>query len=209
MAAKMRASATRMQSTNNLKQMALAMHNYLDVNKTFPAHASHDKQGRPLLSWRVHILPYVEQGALYKEFHLDEPWDSPHNKKLIARMPTIYHSPLSRAGAGKTTYLVPAGKDTMFPPGPKGLRIQDITDGTSNTIMMVEVDDEHAVPWTKPDDLRFDPRQPLKGLGSPRQGWFIAAFADGSVRVISRTINPQDLRGLMTPQGGEVIGNIP
>jgi hypothetical protein len=207
--AKTRASASRMQSSNNLKQMALACFAYLDVNKTFPAHANYNGEGKALLSWRVHILPYIEQNDLYKQFHLDEPWDSPHNKKLIARMPAVYRSPFAKVGPGKTTYVVPFGKDTMFPPGPKGLRIQDITDGTSNTIMIVEVDDAHAVTWTQPEDLHFNPKQPLKGLGNPKYGWFLAAFADGSVHAIALTVAPQDVHALMTPSGGEVIGNIP
>src|SRR5438445_3414044 len=100
--------------------MGIAMHQYVDTFKSLPAHASVDKDGKALLSWRVHILPFVEQDALYKEFHLDEPWDSAHNKELIARIPPIYRSPQSRAGAGKTTYLVPVGKHALFG-GKKGL----------------------------------------------------------------------------------------
>ncbi len=79
---------------NNLKYIGLAMHNYLDANSHFPPAASVDKAGKPLLSWRVMILPYIDQDQLYKQFHLDEPWDSEHNKKLIDKMPQIYASPL-------------------------------------------------------------------------------------------------------------------
>jgi hypothetical protein len=207
--AKARRSAKLAQSTNNLKQMALAVINYTDAYK-FPAHASYDKQGRPLLSWRVHILPFIEQQRLYQQFHLDEPWDSEHNKKLIAQMPSTYRSPGSKAGPGKTTYVVPVGKDTMFPPGPKGIRYPaDVSDGTSNTLLIVEVDDAHAVTWTRPEDLSYDPKEPLRGLGGKASGRFLAAFADCSVRAISRTINLNDLRALFTRNGGEVIGNIP
>jgi hypothetical protein len=204
---KVRMAAAHTQSTNNLKQLALAMHAYLDVYKTFPAHAIYDKQGRPLLSWRVAVLPFIEQQNLYQQFHLDEPWDSEHNKKLIARMPRILRSPLSNAAPGKTTYLVPVGKDTVFPPGPKGIQIRDITDGTSNTIMIVEADDDHAVTWTRPDDLNYNPQQPLKGLGGKVAGQFIAAFADGSVRIITRTINLNSLRALFTRNAGDLPGN--
>ena len=112
----------RTQCVNNLKQIGLAMHNYLDSHKTFPPAYSRDKSGRPLLSWRVHILPYVEEASLYKEFHLDEPWDSPHNRTLIDRMPAVYRCPsMSRkpADRGKTTYLTPRGKATIFP-APRG-----------------------------------------------------------------------------------------
>jgi len=88
-----RAAAVRSQATNNLKQIGLAMHNYHDVHASLPPAASHDDDDKPLLSWRVHVLPYVEQNELYKEFHLDEPWDSEHNKKLIPRMPVVYRTP--------------------------------------------------------------------------------------------------------------------
>jgi prepilin-type N-terminal cleavage/methylation domain-containing protein len=206
---KVREAAARAQTENNLKQLAIAMHAYHDVNKTFPAHASYDKRGRPLLSWRVHILPFIEQKALYNEFHLDEPWDSPHNKKVIARMPAVYRSPTSRAAPGKTTYVVVVGKDTMFPPGPKGVRVGEVTDGLSLTIMIVEADDAHAVPWTKPEDLPFDPQHPFRGLGGKAAGYLLAAMGDGSVRLISRKISANDVRGLFTRNGGEVIGDIP
>src|SRR5262249_2456674 len=111
-----RDAADRMQSTNKLKQIGLALHNYHDTHRGFPAWASHDKQNKPLLSWRVHLLPYLEQNALYKEFHLNEPWDSEHNKKLIARMPKIFAGEdATLAAAGKTAYLAPLGEQTMFP----------------------------------------------------------------------------------------------
>ncbi len=205
MAARVRNAAQRNQDANNLKQIALAMHNYLDTHKTFPSSSSFDKQGKPLLSWRVHILPYVEQDHLYKQFKLEEPWDSEHNKKLIAKMPAVYKSPFQKkAAAGKTTYLVPVGKDTIFP-GPKGIHIRDITDGTSNTILVVEVNDDNAVTWTKPDDFKVSTKDPLAKLLRPESKGFNAAFADGSVRYLPRTIALKTLRALFTRNGGEVI----
>ena len=99
-----RGAARRAASTNNLKQIALAMHNHHDASKEFPAAYSTDKQGKPLLSWRVKILPLIGQDALYRQFHLDEPWDSEHNKKLIPLMPPVYMAPGSTAGPGKTNY---------------------------------------------------------------------------------------------------------
>jgi hypothetical protein len=206
---KVQAASRRTEGANNLKQMALAMHNYHATYKGFPAHASYDKQGQPLLSWRVHILPFVEQQALYQQFHLDEPWDSAHNKKLIAHMPAIYRSPTSKAGSGRTIYLVPVGKDTIFPPGPKGVQIREITDGASNTILIVESDDDHAVVWTRPQDLRVNAKEPLGGLAGKAVGHFLAAFADGSVRTISRTIDADTLWALFTKAGNEAIGEIP
>jgi hypothetical protein len=202
-----RLSASRARSMNNLKQIVLALHNYHDSKGRFPTAALYSKDGKPLLSWRVAILPYVEHGELYKEFKLDEPWDSEHNKKLIARMPAVFQA-RPDLPAGKTTYLGVAGKSAMFPPDPKPLRIQDVTDGTSNTIFIVEATPDHAVIWTKPEDYNYDPAKPLAGLRGA-EGGFIAAFVDGSVRFISNTIDPKTLDALFTRNGGEVIGNIP
>jgi hypothetical protein len=206
--AKTQEAATRDVAMNNLKQIGLALHNYHDTHKTFPASANYDKDGKALLSWRVHVLPYIEQLDLYQQFKLDEPWDSAHNKKLIAKMPKIYRSPHSKVvDRTKTTYVVPYGKETIFF-GAKGTDIRDITDGTSNTIMVVEAADDHAVIWTKPDDLPFDPKQPGKGLLSKERPVFFAAFADGSVRAISAKNNLETLRALFTRNGGEPVGPI-
>ncbi len=101
-----RLQTARARSMNNLKQIMLAMFNYLDASKTsaFPPRTSYSVDGKPLLSWRVQLLPYLDQKELFKEFHLDEPWDSQHNRQLIERMPDVYHSPLSRAApAGRRT----------------------------------------------------------------------------------------------------------
>lgn len=206
---KTRAAAQRAQDMNNLKQLALAMHNYHDTFRSFPARASFDAQGNPLLSWRVHVLPFIEQEQLYRQFKLDEPWDSEHNKKLIPRMPAVYHSPSQKkSAAGKTCYLLPVGKSAIFS-GLKGIKISEILDGTSNTIMIVEVNEENAVPWTKPADFSVEGKELLKRLVRPGAKTFLASFADGSVRAISRTINDKLLRALFTRNGGEVIGDVP
>ncbi|MBM4070873.1 MAG: DUF1559 domain-containing protein [Planctomycetes bacterium] len=207
--AKMRAAAQRVQDMNNLKQMALALHNYHDAYRGFPARASFDAQGNPLLSWRVHILPFIEHAELYKQFKLDEPWDSEHNKKLIARMPDVYRSPgQKKDDKGQTGYLGVAGKGAIFD-GVKGVKVVDIIDGTSNTIMIVEVNDKNAVPWTKPADFSIDTKDPLARLVRPGAKGFIAAFADGSVRQIAGTITARLLHALFTRNGSEVIGDVP
>ena len=176
-----REAARRNQSTNNLKMIGLAMHNYHDVNKHFPAAAIADKNGKPLLSWHVAILPYVEETVLYKQFHLDEPWDSEHNRTLIPLMPSVYANPNLGPTDGKTNYLVPTGEKTLFA-GKEGPGMRAILDGTSKTIMLVEADADHLVEWTRPDDLKIDFKQPLAGLSGFRPGVFLALFADGSVR---------------------------
>jgi prepilin-type processing-associated H-X9-DG protein len=202
-----RENAARRVCTNNLKQIGLAMHNYHARHKTFPPAYTVDKAGKPLLSWRVLILPYLEQEALYKEFHLDEPWDSEHNRALIDRMPPTYHCPggsSKRVDLGKTTYLTPRGKATIFP-GSEGIKLQKITDGTSNTIFVVDAGNERAVTWTKPDDWDVDPKLDLKGIFGHHPGGTPFAFADGSVRFMKETVSPKLFEMLVTRDGGEVI----
>ena len=146
-----RESARQMQSSNNLRQIMLAMHNFHDANGRFPAQAIAQGEGNPLLSWRVAILPYLGEQALYDQFHLDEPWDSAHNIELLEQMPEFFRNPSNPPTAGMTTYLVPMGKGVGL--SSEGLKIQQITDGTSNTLAVLDVDPQFGVPWTKPDDL--------------------------------------------------------
>jgi hypothetical protein len=200
-----RRAALQALGANNLRQIGLALHNYYDTHKMFPTPASYDAGGKPLLSWRVHLLPYLEHDALYKEFHLDEPWDSAHNKKLIPRMPAVFRGTLSKVDrAGKTVYLAPLGKETMFP-GTTGVRLPDVTDGTSNTIFVVEVDDAHAVEWTRPKDLKIDPPYPARGLERGHPGGLLLLFVDGSVHLIPESIRPAALWALFTRNGGEAV----
>ena len=200
-----REAARRAQCVNNIKQIMLAMHNYVSANNAFPRDIT-DKNGKPLLSWRVAILPYVEQGVLFNKFKLDEPWDSPHNKELLKYMPLVYQCP-SRANPQPytTTYRGFAGHGAMFETG-RDIGIADITDGTSNTIVVVEAKD--AVAWTKPDDLPFagQANRSLYGAGSSHPGGFNCGMADGSVRLIKISINPTTLRALITRAGGEIVG---
>jgi prepilin-type processing-associated H-X9-DG protein len=200
-----RSAARRVQSMNNLKEIGLGLLNYESAHRTYPPAYKADKNGKPLLSWRVLILQFVEQDGLYKEFHLDEPWDSPHNKKLISRMPAVYRSPNSTlAGQGKSNYLTVRGKDTIFS-GAEGTSIADVTDGTSNTIMTVEVPDDKAVIWTKPDDFEYDEELPMKGLLGIQPGGFNAGFADGSVQLIPASIKPETLKALFMRNDGQPI----
>jgi prepilin-type processing-associated H-X9-DG protein len=209
-----REAALRSQCTNNEKKIALAIHNYLSRHQTaFPPAYSTDKAGKPLLSWRVLILPFLEEGAIYKEFHLDEPWDSPHNRALIAKMPQVYRCPVGRqalAREGKTRYLAPRGPNTIFR-GAEPVKLNEIADGTSNTILFVDAGDERAVIWIKPDDWELfpDPKAASAGVFGAHQGrrnrGTNCAFADGSVRFLHETIKPETLRALLSYNGGEVI----
>ncbi len=195
---KLKMAAARQVSANNIGQLLLAMHNYHDVYSHFPPAAISDKDGKPLLSWRVAILPYIEQDALYKAFKLDEPWDSDHNKKLLAKMPKIYGE-----NGTKTHYRVFTGKGTIFE-GTKGIKVADITDGMSNTAMIFEAAD--AVEWTEPEEFVYDTMKSLPKLGGvPFENGFHIGMADGSVRFVSTKIKEATLRALITRNGGEVI----
>lgn len=190
---------------NRFKQILLAMHSYHDANKVFPPQDElRDKKGRTSLSWRVYLLPYFDQDALYKEFHLDEPWDSAHNKALIEKMPDVYKSSRSGVGPGRTTFLAPVGEDTVFG-GEKAPSIQDITDGTSCTVVLVDVKPEQAVPWTAPDDYTFDPKAPAGGLNIGADGRFLAACADGAVHQLRGDIKPELLLWLFRKSDGNAV----
>jgi len=199
-----RGTAKRVQSMNNMKQIALAMLIHENVHGRFPPAYSANKEGKPLLSWRVLILPFIEEADLYEQFHLDEPWDSPHNKTLLLRMPALYRSPTSGAAPGYTNYLTPRGENTAFP-GAKPIGMRDITDGTSHTIMLVEASDARAVPWTKPDDFAYDQGNPMAGLVGLQPGGFLAAMCDGSVQLLPAGIGPEMLKAYFTRNGGESV----
>ncbi|WP_182867773.1 DUF1559 domain-containing protein [Stieleria mannarensis] len=199
-----REAARRMQASNELKQIGLALHNYHATYKTFPDRAIRADDGTPLLSWRVAVLPFIEQQQLYEQFHLDEPWDSPHNRQLIEQMPRTYADPSAIVPPGHTVFQVPQGEGMMFEDSGK-TRIRDITDGTSNTILAIESSAQAAVPWTKPADLQIDPSDPLTNTGDNRPGGFHVLMGDGAVRFIANSIDPEVFKKLLTRAGGEPV----
>ena len=197
-----RQAARRMQSSNNLKQIALAFHNFESTYRAFPAAGGVDDNGKPMLSWRVAILPFIEQNALYQKFNLDEPWDSEHNLKLLEEMPETYRHPDRKTKPGYTVYqAVVSDKSLLRLTEPT--KISQITDGTSNTIMAVETNEAIAVPWTAPQDFSVDEQNPGKNLFT--KGITQAAFADGSVHTIAESIADEILNALFTRAGGEVV----
>jgi hypothetical protein len=202
-----RAAAQRTTSANNLRQLALAAHNYHDAHNHLPAGYSTNANGSKLLSWRVHVLPYLEQQALYEQFRLDEPWDSEHNKALIPQMPATFRSPNSEAEPGMTVYRGIGGKSGVMA-GPKqagvaGVDLRSITDGTSNTILFIETSDQLAVPWTQPDDgIQPDDLDPQQLFGLYHNGTNVT-LCDGSVSFVSDTIDLQVLKWLMMMDDGE------
>ena len=190
---------------NNLKQCGLAMHNMESVYGRFPDNDGLDDDNKGNLSWRVWMLPYLDQAPLFDEFHLDEPWDSEHNKTLIEKMPTVFESP-GVTEKGKTSVHVFTGEGAPFA-GDEGPRFQNITDGTGNTIMTVLAGPDKADIWTKPGGLDFDPENPIEALGKIDER-FLVGFMDGSVRTVPADINPTSLAGFITQAGGEVTMDV-
>lgn len=194
--------AERAQKLNGLKQIALAMHNFHDSNNTFPASDGYG-YNKGNLSWRVHLLPYLEQAELYNEFNLDEPWDSEHNKPLIEKMPDAFKT----AGveeAGKTSYHLFTGEGTPFG-GEDAPGMRDFTDGTSNTLMAVMAGADKAEIWTKPGGLEIDVDNPAEALGEIGDRYPVA-FCDGSARFLPADIEPGELLHLIQHQDGNVVG---
>ena len=189
-------SGPRAQCVNNLKQIALAMHNHLAANNAFPKPAITDKDGKPLLSWRVAILPYIEQASSTTSSSWTRRGIARTTRPCCKEMPAVFLCP-SRANVAPftTTYRVFTGKGALFENG-EAIGVAGVTDGTSNTLMVVEADE--AVPWTKPDDLTFDPEAAasLCGAGSSHPGGFNGSMADGSVRFFKKAINLNVFRKL-------------
>jgi hypothetical protein len=195
----------RCDSANRFKRILLAMHNYHDVYKMLPPRDEvRDEQGRSGLSWRVHLLPFLRQQNLYDEFRLDERWDSPHNKPLMEKMPEVYQSRWIDVAPGHTTFLAPVGEDTVLG-GEKGTRFADIGDGASNTVVLVEVKPELAVPWTAPEDYAFDPESPGDGLWLDSDGRCLIGMADGSVHHARGDIPPSMLLRLFQKSDGHLV----
>jgi hypothetical protein len=199
----MRVEATPANKSNNLWQIALAMLNYESAEGTYPQSAPR-KNEKGQLSWRVHLLPYLEEQALYQEFHLDEPWDSEHNKKLIPRMPKVYSVPGSPLPSGQTYYKVFSGDQAIFGPGKKTKPL-DISDGTLNTILVVE--GGKPVTWTEPEDIPFDPAKPLPDLSLDGKKIIQVVMAEATVRTIDlNKVSEKTLKALITMNAKDTPG---
>lgn len=201
-----REAARRQEAVNNLKQIMIAFWNYNDVHGHFPAPVGVGPDGKTLHSWRVEILPFIEQQELYKRYKMDERWDSENNKQVLAQMPSVFRNPQADPAKLEANYFVLVGSATALgPKDGKGTKLQEITDGTSNTIAVVEA--KRATPWTKPEDIDYDPAKPLPRFGGWNPGGFWTAFCDGSVRFLSDSVDQQKLHAYITRAGGELITN--
>jgi Protein of unknown function (DUF1559) len=199
-----RVAARRMSSSNNLRQLTLSLLNYESTFRKIPSAAILDKTTKKLLlSWRVAILPFIEEQALYDQFHLDEAWDSPHNIKLLDKMPATFKCPNVALAPGHTNYLAVSGPDfAMRIDAPLGLAT--FVDGTSNTAVLVEAAAGSAVPWTARQDFTPTQNEPFKGL-TPfvNPAGFHVAMMDCSVQFIPREFEPSQLWRLFTRSGND------
>ncbi|MCA9186785.1 MAG: M56 family metallopeptidase [Pirellulaceae bacterium] len=186
-----REAANRTQSMNNLKQIALAMYNYHDAKGSFPPAVVMGPNGVPH-SWRVEILPYLEQQGIYDQYRMNEPWDSEHNKQLLENIPSVYRSPSDNRAGPFASYFAPIGGDTIMA---KATKVNEVEDGTSKTILVLE--SVQNIPWTKPEDVSFDFEKPLPPVMGFNSGVFLAAFGDGSCRAISNNIDATMLKQLL------------
>lgn len=200
------------QCSNHLKQIGLALQNYHDEYGSFPPAHIADSKGNPIHSWRVLILPFIEQKPLYDRYSFNEPWDGPNNRKLHNEIMRVYCCPSCPEDQPKTdtSYVAVMGPNTMWP-GAKATNFSDLTDGTSNTIMVVEIYNS-GIHWMEPRDLHMaqmplavNPQQG-QGISSTHPNVALAVFADGHTAALSSTIPPDILRLLLTIADGEPIG---
>jgi Ca-activated chloride channel family protein len=205
-------ASRRTQCEANLRRLGLAFHEYHKAHGHFPAPALVRNDGTPLLSWRVALLPHLGYQALYARFHLHEPWDSPHNRSLLAEMPLELACPAAAVPReGQTGYKVvigpkigPNGVNTAFDAS-RGAKLSEITDGTSNSVLVMETD--ALVPWTKPEDLRWQPGGSPPQLKSPHSGGTHVVLTDGQTRFFKSAMAPSILQSVLTINGAEVISS--
>jgi Protein of unknown function (DUF1559) len=200
-------AANREASSDNLKKIAIAVHTHADSNEDNLANNILGKGGEPLLSWRVRLLPYLDEMELYKQVKLDEAWNGPNNSSLIEMMPKVFASPrVVVKKKGYTVYQGFSGHETVFPPSKALLFPQDITDGTSCTILAVE--SSTAVPWTKPQDIPFDVSKDLPAFGKSFGDLPLAAICDGGVRTLNlKKISTKTLKRAIGRNEGDVLGD--
>ncbi|MBC7818676.1 MAG: DUF1559 domain-containing protein [Planctomycetaceae bacterium] len=225
-----REAARRSSCKCGLKQFGLAMHNYHDAYGSFPPAFVLGPDGQKWHSWRVLILPQLEQSELYAAYHFDEPWDGPNNRKLLEKMPEIFACPSQpcpikkavvlsigvlgcsgggpSASGGFTSYAAVIGQNSVFP-GVQTVSIKEVTDGMSNTVLIGECT-RTTIPWTKPEDINID--FPMKlgdpsGFGSPHVGGSHFLMGDGSVRFLSTSLPQTTVDALYTRNGGETVND--
>ncbi len=209
-----REAARRAMCTNNMHQIALALMQYESANGCFPPAYIADKDGKPMHCWRVLLLPYLERQDLFDRYHFNESWDSPNNRAVSDLTLALFQCPSRTATSEPTTnYMLVVGPHTVTN-GSESKKIDEITDGVANTILLVEVADS-AVRWAEPVDLDFNKMKfgintsKRQGISSNHPSGANVAFCDGSVRLLSNSYNPQLVKALLTVNGGEKVEREP
>jgi len=195
----------------HLKQLGIALQNYHDTYKVFPPAYLADADGKPMHSWRVLLLPFLEEQELCKRYRFDEPWDSPHNRQLADEISvTQFRCPAATGPANETSYVVVSDPETLFP-GDRGRSIRDVRDGTSKTISIVEVANS-GIHWMEPRDLTLD--EALAGINPPNRspaisshhvGGAMVGWGDAHVSYLPNDLSIEKLRALLTASGGEKV----
>ncbi len=206
-----RGSARRSACTNNLRQIAVALHGYHQQYGCLPPAYIADDRGRPQHSWRVLLLPFVGRKDLYARYDFNQPWNGPNNRALAAAIPDIYRCPEdSAADPATTSYLMVTGPGTIGD-GPLPCRFSDIFDGLSHTIAVVEVS-RSGVNWLEPEDLdttmaityAVNDGSP-QGIRSDHPNGANVLMADGVVRKLEDHSEPDVVAAMTTIAGGEVV----
>lgn len=198
--ARLQLKATDRECANHLYQIGAALNAYTGKYGCLPA-GNRDKQGKPLLSWRVDLLPILGEEELYKEFRLDEAWNSPHNAKLVARMPdTFACAAQEHLEPGRTTYLAAVGRGTLFTDGAVGQYMKRLQSQRLQNITVVDADTSRAVVWTKPEDLSYDPSNPQAGLSREHHGLMPVLLENHQVHFLRESIDKATLQALFTGQ---------
>lgn len=203
--------ARQMESQNNLRQIAIALHNYHDTYSQFPPAYTLDAAGKPAHSWRVLIVPFIEKSTLLMRYNFGEPWNGPNNRKLAAKAPSYFRSPFDNSPRDKTSYVAIVGPGTMWP-GESSTSLTDLTDGPSHTVMVVELINSD-IHWMEPRDVRgedvaavwSDPKHKPPRMDDWETGYAFVAYADGSVDWLERDVALERLKALISPAGGEPV----
>jgi prepilin-type processing-associated H-X9-DG protein len=208
-----RPASRRSQCKNNLKQIGLALHNYHETFGSFPPAFIADASGRPMHSWRVLLLPFLDQAPLYNQYRFDEPWDGPHNRKLGDTILQAYSCPSDDHGgtggtSAMTSYVAVVGPETMWPDR-GAVAIRDVSDGTLNTLLVVEVANS-GIPWIEPRDLHVVQMAPTinaksgQGISSRHATGANVLIADGSVRFVPENLSAAELFAWLTAHAGDL-----
>jgi prepilin-type processing-associated H-X9-DG protein len=192
-----------------MRNIALALQQYESRNGTLPPAYIADADGKPMHSWRVLLLPYLEQNALYRQYRFDEPWDGPNNSQLHGELVRAYFCPSETTYSPATNYVVVTGSQTIWPDATPA-KLADITDGLQNTILLVEVHNS-GIHWMEPRDLDIA-KMPM-AINAPKgvsissvhhpAGFANVVFADGAAERIPNNAPAKALRAALTISGGE------